>query len=60
MTNWYPPYVYSKREDVTRENMKQYDEKRNAAYDEIATREKELGRYLTMKERFEIRDKHGL
>ena len=24
-SNWYPQWVYDKREDITRENMKQYE-----------------------------------
>lgn len=59
-SNWYPQWVYDKREDITRENMKQYDAKRNAAYDEVKAKEKELGRYLKMAERREISEKYGL
>ena len=59
-SNWYPQWVYDKREDITRENMRQYDAKRNAAYDEVKTKEKEFGRYLKMGERREISEKYGL
>lgn len=59
-SNWYPQWVYDKREDITRENMRQYDIKRKAAYDEIEKKEKELGRYLKMAERMEISKKYGL
>lgn len=59
-SNWYPQWIYDKREDITRENMKQYDIKRKAAYDEVEAKEKELGRYLKMAERREIAEKYGL
>ena len=56
-SNWYPQWVYDKREDITRKNMRQYDEKRKKMYDEIEEQEEKLGRLLTLQERMEIRDK---
>ena len=60
MSNWYPKWVYDKRENITRENMRLYDLRRNQAYEEIEAKEKELGRYLKISERREISEKYGL
>lgn len=59
-SNWYPQWVYDKREDITRENIKEYDRRRDVAYNEVKAKEKEFGRYLKMAEKREISEKYGL
>ena len=52
----YPSYVYSPNEDVTRENMRQYEQKQNLLYkkcEEIAPDYWQR----SCRERFEIREK---
>lgn len=44
--NWYPKWVYNKREDITRENMRQYDHQIEELFETRMAKEKELGRKL--------------
>lgn len=52
---YYPKSVFSIREDVTRENMRKYDHRLEKYYAEKEKREKDLGRKLTLNERYELR-----
>ena len=52
---YYPKNVFSIREDVTRENMRKYDQRLEKYYAEREKREKDLGRRLTLNERYELR-----
>ena len=44
--NWYPKWVYDKREDITRENMRRYDRQIEELFEARMAKEKELGRKL--------------
>ena len=57
---WYPSWVYDKRVDVTQENMRLYDKRTEEYYAYVEKREKELGRKLTLQERYDIRDQFNL
>lgn len=58
--NWYPKWVYDKREDITRENMRRYDRQMEELFEARMAKEKELGRKLTIKERYEMSKEYDL
>lgn len=58
--NWYPKWVYDKREDITRENMRRYDRQMEELFEARMAKEKELGRKLTIKERYEMSKEYEL
>lgn len=58
--NWYPKWVYDKREDITRENMRRYDRQMEELFEARMAKEKELGRKLTIKEGYEMSKEYDL
>lgn len=54
--NTYPKWVYSPREDVTRNNMREYDRTKKIFYDKCLELEPNYYK-LTLRERQTIRDK---
>ena len=60
MLNYYPSWVYNAREDITRENKRQYD-KKYAEYEKaVEAAEIEKGRRLDLRERRQISEKIGI
>ena len=57
---YYPSYVYNINENITRNNMKEYDKKCDEAYKAIKEKEKQIGRKLNCKERYEISKQYGV
>lgn len=55
---YYPSYIYSANEQITRQNMKRYDQEEAAAQIEIDQTAAALGRSLNIRERCEILDRH--
>ncbi len=51
----YPREVFSVNEDVTRKNMRDYENRLDKYYAEKAEQERKLGRKLNLKERYELR-----
>lgn len=60
MLNYYPSWVYNPREDITRENKRQYEKKYREYEKAVETAEIEKGRRLDLRERREISEKIGI
>lgn len=57
---YYPRWVFSPREDVTRENMRKYEKRLDEYHKEKAKIETELKRKLTLTERVELSKKFDI
>ena len=58
--NWYPKWVYHPNMDITRENKRQYDIRREACYNEMQKLKAELGRDLNFEEKLDLMKKHNI
>ena len=60
MSNWYPKWVYVPNEDITEENKRKYDIRREACYREMQEMKANLGRDLNFEEKLDLMKKHGI
>jgi len=60
VNNWYPKWVYVPNEDITEENKRKYDIRREKCYNEMKKLKTELGRDLNFEEKLDLMKKHNI